>query len=43
MVLLPRMNGCVLQVPSLMKTIPSVSIGYAVYDLTKSMLGMKPM
>jgi len=31
------------QVPSLMKTIPSVSIGYAVYDLAKAMLGMKPL
>jgi len=29
------------QIPSLMKTIPSVSIGYAVYDATKQMLGMR--
>ncbi len=29
------------QVPSLLKTIPSVSIGYAVYDFSKQMLGMK--
>ena len=31
------------QIPGLMKTIPSVSIGYAVYDLCRSMLGMPTM